>query len=205
MTVVSMRQITPVIGKTELATSRVRAMAGIVARAGAKVRIGSVVGGEGAGSLHMYAAWENFEALSRGTVKIASDPARQKLLHERELNPGGEMIGPEVYRTVYGDLAPDYPVVMQREYSVPRENLVDALGLLPDIEKLGKDHDYKLAAVIPVIADDLGRMAVLYYYKTLEELGAVIDQIGMSEEFQKIVAKANTLGTLTKSRVVCII
>ncbi|MEC7806475.1 MAG: hypothetical protein VYD75_05135 [Pseudomonadota bacterium] len=205
MTVVSMRQITPVIGKTELATSRVRAMAGIVARAGAKVRIGSVVGGEGAGSLHMYAAWENFKALSRGTVKIASDPARQKLLHERELNPGGEMIGPEVYRTVYGDLAPDYPVVMQREYSVPRENLVDALGLLPDIEKLGKDHDYKLAAVIPVIADDLGRMAVLYYYKTLEELGTAIDQIGMSEEFQKIVAKANTLGTLTKSRVVCII
>ena len=205
MTVISMRQITPVIGKTELATSRVRAMAGIVARAGAKVRIGSVVGGEGAGSLHMYAAWENFEALSRGTVKIASDPARQKLLHERELNPGGEMIGPEVYRTVYGDLAPDYPVVMQREYSVPRENLVDALGLLPDIEKLGKDHDYKLAAVIPVIADDLGRMAVLYYCKTLEELGAAIDQIGMSEEFQKIVAKANTLGTLTKSRVVCII
>ena len=48
-------------------------------------------------------------------------------------------------------------------------------------------------------------MAVLYYYKTLEELGAAIDQIGMSEEFQKIVAKANTLGTLTKSRVVCII
>ena len=43
------------------------------------------------------------------------------------------------------------------------------------------------------------------YYKTLEELGAAIDQIGMSEEFQKIVAKANTLGTLTKSRVVCII
>ena len=205
MTVISMRQIMPVIGKTELATSRVRAMAGIVARAGAKVRIGNVVGGEGAGSLHMYAAWENFEASSRGTVKIASDPARQKLLHERELNPGGEMIGPEVYRTVYGDLAPDYPVVMQREYSVPRENLVDALGLLPDIEKLGKDHDYKLAAVIPVIADDLGRMAVLYYYKTLEELGAAIDQIGMSEEFQKIVAKANTLGTLTKSRVVCII
>ena len=205
MTVISMRQITPVIGKTELATSRVRAMAGIVARAGARVRIGNVVGGEGAGSLHMYAAWENFEALSRGTVKIASDPARQKLLHERELYTGGEMIGPEVYRTVYGDLAPDYPVVMQREYSVPRENLVDALGLLPDIEKLGKDHDYKLAAVIPVIADDLGRMAVLYYYKTLEELGVAIDQIGMSEEFQKIVAKANTLGTLTKSRVVCII
>ncbi|GIR04253.1 MAG: hypothetical protein CM15mP14_4710 [Rhodospirillaceae bacterium] len=64
---------------------------------------------------------------------------------------------------------------------------------------------FKLAAVVPVIADDLGRMVVLYYYKTLEELGIAIDQIGMSEEFQKIVLKANALGTLTKSRVVCII
>ena len=205
MTVISMRQITPKIGKTELVTNRVRSMAGIVARAGARVRIGNVVGGEGAGSLHMYAAWENFESLSSGTVKIAADPARQKLLHERELNPSGEMVGPEVYRTVYGDLAPDYPVVMQREYSVPRENLGEALAILPDIEKLGKDHDYKLAAVVPVIADDLGRMVVLYYYKTLEELGIAIDEIGMSEEFQKIVLKANALGTLTKSRVVCII
>ena len=56
MTVISMRQITPKIGKTELVTNRVRSMAGIVARAGARVRIGNVVGGEGAGSLHMYAA-----------------------------------------------------------------------------------------------------------------------------------------------------
>ena len=88
---------------------------------------------------------------------------------------------------------------------MPRENLGEALAILPDIEKLGKDHNYKLAAVIPVMADDLGRMVVLYYHKTLEELGITIDQIGMSEEFQKILLKANTLGTLTNSRVVCII
>ena len=115
------------------------------------------------------------------------------------------MIGPEVYRTVYGDLASDYPVVMQREYSVPQGNLGEVLAILPDIENLGKYHDYKLAAVVPVIANELGRMVVLYYYKTLEELGIAIDQIGMPEEFQKILLKANDRGTLTNSRVVCII
>lgn len=56
MTVISMRQITPKIGKTELVTNRVRSMACIVARAGARVRIGNVVCGEGVDSLHMYAA-----------------------------------------------------------------------------------------------------------------------------------------------------
>ena len=205
MTVISVRKMTPTVGKTELATSRVRAMAGIVARAGARVRIGQVVAGEGAGSMHLYAAFEDFSSISRATLTIASDPARATLLHERELNPAGEVIGPEVYRTMYGDVAPNYPIVMQREYRLPRENLQDALSLLPEIEKLGKSHDFKMMAIVPVIADDLGRMVVAYYNKTMEDLGKTIDEVGMSEKFQKIVTKANTLGTLEKSRVVKIV
>lgn len=205
MTVISVRKMTPTVGKTELATSRVRAMAGIVARAGARVRIGQVVAGEGAGSMHLYAAFEDFSSISRATLTIASDPARATLLHERELNPAGEVVGPEVYRTIYGDVAPNYPIVMQREYRLPRENLQDALSLLPEIEKLGKSHDFKMMAVVPVIADDLGRMVVAYYSKTMEDLGRTIDEVGMSEEFQKIVTKANTFGALEKSRVVKII
>ena len=205
MTVISVRKMTPTVGKTELATSRVRAMAGIVARAGARVRIGQVVAGEGAGSMHLYAAFEDFSSISRATLIIASDPARAALLHERELNPAGEVVGPEVYRTIYGDVAPNYPIVMQREYRLPRENLQDALSLLPEIEKLGKSHDFKMMAIVPVIADDLGRMVVAYYNKTMEDLGKTIDEVGMSEKFQKIVTKANTLGTLEKSRVVKIV
>ena len=102
-------------------------------------------------------------------------------------------------------MAPNYPIVMQREYRLPRENLQDALSLLPEIEKLGKSHDFKMMAIVPVIADDLGRMVVAYYNKTMEDLGKTIDEVGMSEKFQKIVAKANTLGTLEKSRVVKIV
>ena len=205
MTVISVRRMTPQIGKTELATSRVRAMAGIVATAGGRVRIGQVVAGEGAGSMQLYAAFTDFTSISKATLAIAADPARVKLLHERELNPAGEVVGPEVYRTVFGDVAPDYPVIMQREYRLPRENLQNALSLLPEIEKLGKSHDFKMMAVVPVIANDLGRMVVAYYSKTMEDLGRTIDEVGMSEEFQKIVTKANTFGVLEKSRVVKII
>ena len=205
MTVISVRRMTPQIGKTELATSRVRAMAGIVATAGGRVRIGQVVAGEGAGSMQLYAAFTDFASISKATLAIAADPARVKLLHERELNPAGEVVGPEVYRTVFGDVAPDYPVIMQREYRLPRENLQNALSLLPEIEKLGKSHDFKMMAVVPVIANDLGRMVVAYYSKTMEDLGRTIDEVGMSEEFQKIVTKANTFGTLEKSRVVKIV
>ena len=205
MTVISVRRMTPQIGKTELATSRVRAMAGIVATAGGRVRIGQVVAGEGAGSMQLYAAFTDFTSISKATLAITADPARVKLLHERELNPAGEVVGPEVYRTVFGDVAPDYPVIMQREYRLPRENLQNALSLLPEIEKLGKSHDFKMMAVVPVIANDLGRMVVAYYSKTMEDLGRTIDEVGMSEEFQKIVTKANTFGVLEKSRVVKII
>ncbi len=48
-------------------------------------------------------------------------------------------------------------------------------------------------------------MVVAYYSKTMEDLGRTIDEVGMSEEFQKIVIKANTFGALEKSRVVKII
>jgi hypothetical protein len=48
-------------------------------------------------------------------------------------------------------------------------------------------------------------MVVAYYNKTMEDLGKTIDEVGMSEKFQKIVTKANTLGTLEKSRVVKIV
>jgi hypothetical protein len=205
MTVISVRRMTPTVGKTELATSRVRTMAGIVATAGARVRIGQVVAGEGAGCIQLYAAFPDFVSISKATITIAADPARVKLLHERELNPAGEVVGPDVYRTVFGDVAPDYSVIMQREYRVPRENLQNALSLLPEIEELGKSHDYKMMAVVPVIADDLGRLIVAYYSRTMEDLGRTIDEVGMSEQFQKIVTKANTFGTLEKSRVVKII
>lgn len=205
MTVISVRRMTPTVGKTELATSRVRTMAGIVATAGARVRIGQVVAGEGAGCIQLYAAFPDFVSIHKATITIAADPARVKLLHERELNPAGEVVGPDVYRTVFGDVAPDYSVIMQREYRVPRENLQNALSLLPEIEELGKSHDYKMMAVVPVIADDLGRLIVAYYSRTMEDLGRTIDEVGMSEQFQKIVTKANTFGTLEKSRVVKII
>jgi hypothetical protein len=205
MTVISVRRMTPTVGKTELATSRVRTMAGIVATTGARVRIGQVVAGEGAGCIQLYAAFPDFVSISKATITIAADPARVKLLHERETNPAGEVVGPDVYRTVFGDVAPDYSVIMQREYRVPRENLQNALSLLPEIEELGKSHDYKMMAVVPVIADDLGRLIVAYYSRTMEDLGRTIDEVGMSEQFQKIVTKANTFGTLEKSRVVKII
>jgi hypothetical protein len=205
MTVISVRRMTPTVGKTELATSRVRTMAGIVATAGARVRIGQVVAGEGAGCIQLYAAFPDFVSIHKATITIAADPARVKLLHERETNPAGEVVGPDVYRTVFGDVAPDYSVIMQREYRVPRENLQNALSLLPEIEELGKSHDYKMMAVVPVIADDLGRLIVAYYSRTMEDLGRTIDEVGMSEQFQKIVTKANTFGTLEKSRVVKII
>jgi hypothetical protein len=205
MTVISVRRMTPTVGKTELATSRVRTMAGIVATTGARVRIGQVVAGEGAGCIQLYAAFPDFVSIHKATITIAADPARVKLLHERETNPAGEVVGPDVYRTVFGDVAPDYSVIMQREYRVPRENLQNALSLLPEIEELGKSHDYKMMAVVPVIADDLGRLIVAYYSRTMEDLGRTIDEVGMSEQFQKIITKANTFGTLEKSRVVKII
>ena len=77
MTVISVRQIIPATGKSDLTTER------------ARTRFGKVIAGAGAGQLRIYGAYESFTHASRATEKLASDPAALKLMQERELNPGG--------------------------------------------------------------------------------------------------------------------
>jgi hypothetical protein len=89
MTVISVRQIIPATGKSDLTTERARAYCGIMARCGARTRFDKVIAGAGAGQLRIYGAYKSFTHASRATEKLASDPAALKLMQERELNPGG--------------------------------------------------------------------------------------------------------------------
>ena len=89
MTVISVRQIIPATGKSDLTTESARAYCGIMARCRARTRVGKVIAGAGVGQLRIYGAYKSFTNASRATKKLASDPAALKLMQERELNPGG--------------------------------------------------------------------------------------------------------------------
>ncbi len=205
MSVISVRQIIPVTGKTDLATERARAYCGIMARCGARTRLGKVVAGAGAGQLRIFGAVENFTHASQVSEKLASDPAALKLMQERELNPAGEVIGPFVARRIYGTSPSEYSIALQREWQMPRANLSKAIEMMPEIEAMGGATDFKLTAVTPAIADGLDRFVISYWFKSMEALGDGMDSVGMSDEYQSIVMRASELGTLSRSRVVMMI
>ena len=56
-----------------------------------------------------------------------------------------------------------------------------------------------LTDVVPVAHQEMGIIAAIYRFSSMEDAVLSIDEIGMSEAFQKLVDKANTLGALTSA------
>jgi len=121
----------------------------------------------------------DFTAGSKVSAALASDPDMISLWQEREQNPSADVIGPYVYRTVYGEPL-TMPVLTQREYQIPRLNLPAALKLLPEADEATDKKG--MTAVIPVFSPEL-------------------DRYGMSDAFQAVVQKAAQYGQLIKGRV----
>lgn len=199
MTIVSRRILVPLPGKSALAMERAKTAASILASHGAFVRVFSVVMGQDAGNIEILARYANFTEGSKVSAAIARDPKAQQLQKERDQDPAATVHGPYVYRMVYGEATPQ-PVLMRRHYQVDRKNLKAALEMLPDA-KAAIHESTGMLAVIPVIAPDMASLSITYYADSLEQMGQNLDQYGMSEKFQAVVAKASQIGTLTGSDV----
>jgi hypothetical protein len=201
MSLVSIRTATPNVGKSVLVAERARTLGDIYARNGARVRVARVIAGDGAGQIYLSAGFDDGKSMAQIFEKVQADPSFARLREERELNPAGSASGPEVYRTVSGQQEPGYPVILMREYTVSRDKQAGILALIPELDALAKPHDIKIMTAVPVFSSDMGRLIAVYYYRSTGHLGAAIDGVGMSAEFQSIVARAAEFGSLTKSRV----
>jgi hypothetical protein len=112
------------------------------------------------------------------------------------------LIGPEVYRSVYGQPSPEHNILLIREYEVDRKYVPQSVELIAEFETIGKDEDTKTLGLYPIIADEMDTLFVIYYYSSFESMGDIIDRVGMSEAFQNVVNKANEIGKLKASNVV---
>ena len=176
-------------------------MQDILTKHGAKARVARIVAGDLAGSIHLTASYENMEKGCKSFNEMSQDPARIALMKEREADPGGHLIGPEVFRTIYGNISPEHNVIMMREYQLSRDNMSEAVQIFPEIDAILKDEDASFMAVVPLLATNMDRLVACYYFRDMSAMGEQIDRVGMSEEFQKIVLKASNAGTLISSRV----
>ncbi len=133
--------------------------------------------------------------------EMSNDPSRIALMKEREADPGGHLIGHEVFRTIYGNILPNHKVIMMREYQLPRSNLSEAVKVFPDIDALLKNEDASFMAVIPMVATNMDRLVACYYFPDMSSMEEQVDRVGMSQEMQNIVLKASSSGNLISSRV----
>lgn len=201
MTVISRRVVTPYPGKWDNAIERLRVGAGALERAGGDTLLMRITYGHMAGSIALFGIFSDFVAATAASEKLAEDPEMQKLLRQRQEDPAGSFMGPDVLRIVYG-AADKKPVMMVRTYQVNRENLEAAVGILSKVDGLAKKENAgTVTGIIPMISDNMDRLNVVYGFDNRAHLGHAVNTVGMSKEFQELVAEANTKGKLVSARV----
>ena len=205
LTIISRRILRPSFGKSKIALERATKYKDVMVSNGIKARLGLFVGGELNGSIQLTAAYPNMTDATKSFVVLSKNKDIIDLMNKRENDPAGHLIGPEIYRSVYGQPSPEHNILMIREYEVDRKFLPQSVEILSEADALAKDEDTNVLALYPMIADKMDTLYVVYYYSSFESMGDIIDRIGMSKEFQNLVSKANETGKLKASNVVKII
>ena len=201
MTIVSRRIVKPYPGKTDKVLSRVTQFKDLVVKSGAKARIAKFLGGSLNGAIQLTTVYESMTDATKSFEAYSKDPEMIALMKDRNESPAGELIGPEIYLNVYGNPSPEHNVILLREYDLDRKAMPKAIELLSKIEPLMDNVDSKILALRPIIADKMDSLFVVYYFSSIASMGEVIDNVGMSEEFQLLVNEANEYGKLVSSNV----
>lgn len=205
MAIISRRILKPILGKSKTALERSTKYKDIMVSNGVKARLGMFVGGELNGAIQLTAAYTDMTSATKSFADLSKNKEIMELMSKRDDDPSGHLIGPEVYRSVYGQPSPEHNILLIREYEVDRKFLPQSIEILAEADALAKDEDTNVLALYPVIADKMDTLYVVYYYSSFESMGDIIDRIGMSKEFQNLVNKANESGKLKASNVVKII
>jgi hypothetical protein len=202
MAIISRRILKPILGKSKTALERSTKYKDIMVSNGVKARLGMFVGGELNGAIQLTAAYTDMTSATKSFASLSKNKEIMELMSKRDDDPSGHLIGPEVYRSVYGQPSPEHNILLIREYEVDRKYVPQSVELLAEVEAIGKDEDTKILGLYPIIADKMDTLFVIYYYSSFESMGDIIDRVGMSEAFQNVVNKANEIGKLKASNVV---
>ena len=202
MKIISVREMSPSAGKETLMEERLRRASGVMARHGAVSRIFKIGAGAGAGNYLLMNLFNSFSEGMTSFQRYSADPELEKLFMERAANPAGDIMGPDLYRSVYGD-PPAKPatILINRAYHVPRGKVQDMLAMAPELESLFKKVDVSIGVVMPVIAANNEMMGITYRFTSMDHMGTALDTMVENQDFQNLITKANDVGTLKMSRV----
>ena len=101
MTAISVREITPIAGKTDILKSRILRAVNIMSRHGANAWATQVLAGEGAGDFHIYGRYKNFSDAAKAFTSFSKDSEMVAVQQERETDQAGHMRGPWIGRLMF--------------------------------------------------------------------------------------------------------
>ena len=203
MTVVSVREVTPHVGKEKLVESRMRRAEALIAKHGAHTRMYKTLVGQGVGDYLLFSMYESFSTATKSFQSFSADPDMTTLMEERSASPSADIKGPDVYRIAYGKPSnPPKSLLVQRMYHMPRKNQASALELAPELDALMTSQDVNVGFAVPIATADHEMLTVVYGFNSMDHYGEVLDAMVEDSKFATLVEKANTFGSIKSSRVI---
>ena len=203
MTVVSVREVTPHIGKEKLVEGRMRRAEAIIAKHGAHTRMYKTVVGQGVGDYLLFSMYESFSSATKSFQNFSADADMTALMEERSASPSADIKGPDVYRMAYGKPSnPPKSLLVQRMYHISRKNQGSAIELAPELDELMKGRDVNVGFAVPIATADHEMLTVVYGFNSMDHYGEVLDSMVEDKKFVALVEKANTFGSIKSSRVI---
>ena len=203
MTVVSVREVTPHIGKEKLVEGRMRRLEAIIAKHGAHTRMYKTVVGQGVGDYLLFSMYESFSSATKSFQSFSADADMTALMEERSSSPSADIKGPDVYRVAYRKPSnPPKSLLVQRMYQISRKNQGSAIELAPELDKLMKGRDVNVGFAVPIATADHEMLSVVYGFNSMDHYGEVLDSMVEDKKFVALVEKANTFGSIKSSRVI---
>ena len=201
MTVVSVREVTPHIGKEKLVEGRMRRAEAIIAKHGAHTRMYKTVVGQGVGDYLLFSMYESFSSATKSFQSFSADADMTALMEERSASPSAYIKGPDVYRIAFGKPSnPPKSLLVQRMYHMPRKNQASALELAPELDALMTSQDVNVGFAVPIATADHEMLTVVYGFNSMDHYGEVLDAMVEDSKFAALVEKANTFGSIKSSR-----
>ena len=203
MTVVSVREVTPHVGKEKLVESRMRRAEALIAKHGAHTRMYKTVVGQGVGDYLLFSMYESFSTATKSFQSFSADPDMTTLMEERSASPSADIKGPDVYRIAFGKPSnPPKFLLVQRMYHMPRKNQASALELAPELDALMISQDVNVGFAVPIATADHEMLTVVYGFNSMDHYGEVLDAMVEDSKFAALVEKVNTFGSIKSSRVI---
>ena len=186
----------PDTGKEDEAKERMKHRASIMSNNGFKTRVAEGISGPSSGLLAVQGTTENWTQMGEALTKLSSDPEFIEWQANRRKNPIGHMVRRAGMRTVFGEPKwSEFPVSYYRRYTMPRSNMKKALDIIGEIDAMTTD-EWAISAAVPITGADMNSFLAAYQFKSFVGMGKCLDEIGMSEKMQDIIARASELGTL---------